>query len=345
VAAIQRAAPSVATRAGSPPRGITREDLAPYEVVLVGQPESIDGVGFDALRWFVEERGGVAVFVPDRAPDARPASLAGGVAFDAKTLEAPVTLGGIGAGLMSAELARPRALPPLAFPLAVDPEGAPVVFGLRRGLGAVIVSGALDAWRYRDRNGGAFARFWRAAILQQAQTVPPVLEVTAVPSLARPADLVRVSVRLRETALSVGDRISVPEAAARVVKADRHGEAIVRLWPASAPGVYEGEWRPATTGDYAVDATIGGANGAALVKVASDVVMPASDPAAAEIAARATGGGVLEHESGLMRALSDRFPSRTVTRPSHPARSPWYAAVFALLLCGEWAIRRRRGFA
>ena len=346
VSAVQHATKTVATRAGAPPPGITRSDLAPHEAVVVGQPESLDGPALDALRWFVEERGGLTVFVPDRIPEGRYMELAGGVAFDAKTLEAPVTLGGTGAGVMAGELAIPRAIPPLAFPLATDSGGAPIVFGLRRGMGAVIVSGALDAWRYRDRNDDAFARFWRAVILQQASVAPPPLEVTAMPSLARPGDSVRVTVRLRETELpAAGDRIAVPLVSARVVNPRALTETVVRLWPSAEPGVYEGEWRPAMAGDYAVDASIGTANGAAIVEVAPDAAMPAGDSTTWAIAARATGGAVVDGEAALVRALSDRFPSATAMRPIRVARSPWYAAAFTLLLCGEWVIRRRRGLA
>jgi hypothetical protein len=344
VSAVQHATKTVATRAGAPPRGITRSDLAPYEAVVIGQPESLDAAGLDALRWFVEQRGGLAVFVPDRTPEGGYVDMAGGVGFDAKTLEAPVTLGGTGAGIMATELAVPRAAPPLSFPLATDAAGAPIVFGLRRGMGAVIVSGALDAWRYRDRNDGAFARFWRGVILQQASMAPPPLEVTAIPSLARPGDNVRVTVRLRGIDMpAAGDRMALPPATARVVNPRARTETVIRLWPSAEPGVYEGEWRPSIAGDYAVDASIGTANGAAILDVAPDAAMPAWDSTTLSIAAGATGGALVDGEAALVRTLSDRFPTTTVMRPIRVARSPWYAATFTLLLCGEWAIRRRRG--
>jgi hypothetical protein len=170
------------------------------------------------------------------------------------------------------------------------------------------------------------------------------VEVTATPSLAKPGDSVRVTARLRDTELpSEGDRVAVPPASARVVNPAAHQEATVRLWPAAEPGTYEGEWRPAAAGDYAVDVSIGGSAGAAVVKVAADAITRTADPDALAIAARASGGGVVDGELALVRALTDRYPAATVTRPSHPARSLWYAAAFALLLCGDWVLRRRRG--
>ena len=345
VSALQRATSTVATRSGSPPPALTRRDLAPYEVAVIGQAEALGGSALDALRWFVEERGGLAVFVPDRIAAGTLPAFAGAVAFDAKTLDAAVPLRALSAGLLAAELAAPRGLPPLAFALASDASGDAVVFGMRRGMGAVIVSGALDAWRYRERDGGAFAGFWRSVILEQASAAPPPLEVTAAPSLARPGDLIRLTARLRATELpAAGDRIAIPPASARVIDPVSRAETAVRLWPAAEPGVYEGEWHAAGAADYVVDASVGAANGAATVRVDPDVVH-AGDAALRTIAAHATGGAVVDDETALLRTLTDRFPPETAMRPSRPARSPWYAAVFALLLCGEWAIRRRRGLA
>jgi hypothetical protein len=344
VAAVQRTTETVATRAGSPPRGMTRSELAPYEAVVIGRPASLDAGERDALRWFVEERGGVAVFVPDRAPATKDGELYGAVPFETRTLDAPVALGGLVDGLMASELAIPRALPALAVPLASDPGGAPIVFAMRRGMGAVIVSGALDAWRYRDRNDGAFARFWSTAILQQAIGGPPAVEVTAVPSLARPGDTIRVTARLRGTELRVeGDRLVVPPITVRAVNPFARSETVVRVWPSAEPGVYEGEWRPAAAGDYAIDATVAAASGAAIVKVAPDAVTPVPDLEPLAIAARATGGAVVNGEPALAKALADRFPSSIVIRPLHFTRSTWYAGIFALLLSAEWALRRRRG--
>ena len=344
VAAIQRATPAVTTRTGTPPKALSRTDLAPYEVVVYGQPGSLDGAALDALHWFVEQRGGVLVVVLDQTPKATPRDLFAGVVFESRTLEAPVRLSGTGAGLMAAELAVPRGVPPLSAAIASDPSGAPIVFAMRRGMGAVIVSGALDAWRYRDRDDAAYARFWPAAVLQQAAAVPPPLEVTASPRLARVGDAVRVTVRLRETALAGDvDRVALPPFAVRAVNPSARSETTIRMWPSAEPGVFEGDWRPAQPADYLIDASAGAATGATIVRAAQDAAVVPTDRDAQAIVARATGGEMLDGEEALLRRLRDRFPSTIVMRPAHPARSPWYAVAFALLLCGEWALRRRRG--
>jgi hypothetical protein len=85
--------------------------------------------------------------------------------------------------------------------------------------------------------------------------------------------------------------------------------------------------------------------GATLVEIAADVAPRIADPEALAAAARATGGGVVDGAEALARTLEARLGSRVIARPSHPARSLWCAAAFAALLCGEWALGRRRGLA
>ena len=352
VSSLQRSTTAAFTRAGSPPTGLTERDLAPYEVLICGSSETggLDTAGAAsaaAVRWFVEERGGLVVFVPDRAPAGRASDLLPGVSFVSKVLDTPVSLTGSTGGLMATELAIPSALPPLASALASDSTDAPIVFAMRRGLGAIVVSGALDAWRYRDAGDAGFARFWAAVVLAQASAVPPALEVTTSPSLVRPGDVVHVSARLRPTEFSATrDRIEIPAASVRVTPV-AHGQASpetpIRVWPGAEPGLYEGEWRPSASGDYVLDAGIGDATAAAVVRVTSDASAQPVNADAVVVAAAASGGGTFADEGAAIRAIADRFPAVTTLQPSNVARSPWWAAAFAVLLCVEWALRRRQG--
>jgi hypothetical protein len=274
--------------------------------------------------------------VPSRAE-----ALLPGLTFEPRVLEAPVTLAGGSANLMAGELAVPRALPPLATTMATAPGGSPVVFSARRGAGALLISGALDAWRYRDRE--AFAPFWTAAIVSEAATVPPRLDVIVTPSLARPGERIRVTARVRDTELAESDgRIAVPAAAARVVSPAARIDAPIRLWPGSTPGVYEGEWRAALAADYAVDVSVGGLSAAAVLRVDGEAAARI-DAGAMAIAAPASGGALFGDEASLARAIAARFPVSTRVQPGRPARSPWWAAAFTAALCFEWAVRRRRG--
>ena len=183
VTTTQRAAKSVVTRAGDPPAALSRDSLVSYEAAIVGGPANLRASDVAALQWFVEERGGVVLFVPDDRPSGDYLRLAGGPTFDMTTLEQPVRLDG---GLLASELAIPRSLPPAATVLASDPERRPVVFAARRGAGAVIMSGALDAWRHRGADDQAFARFWRQTIAAIATAVPPAMDISVSPAIARP---------------------------------------------------------------------------------------------------------------------------------------------------------------
>jgi hypothetical protein len=349
VDSVQRATKAASIRAGVTPSALTRAELAPYELLLLGSPDDLDAAVVDAVRWFVEERGGIAVLVPDRSPSRR-SDLLPGVSFDSKVLETPAAMTG---GLFAAELAVPRSPLPPSTVSAEETAGVPIVAGWRRGLGAVVFSGALDAWRYRDRSDNAFARFWTSALLEQALTVSPILEVRASPAVIRPGDVVHVSARLRATELPpAADRIELPAAGARALARERDGpraqgdtttDAAVRLWPGPTPGVYEGEWRPVVEGTYAIDATVGSATAAAVVQVAADAASPQPSEEAMRTAAAASGGGVFADEASLVRALAERFPVTRAGRPFHPARTPWWSGAFALLVSAEWALRRRRG--
>jgi hypothetical protein len=348
VSSVQRAAKSVATRAGEPPSALTRTALAPFEVVLVGGPDNLSATDIDALRWFVEERGGVAFFIPDQRPSGRYVELVGVPGFAPRALEAPVRLG----DLQASELLVPTRLPPAATVLAAT-NGAAVVFSARRGAGAIVFSGALDAWRHRaaqDDTANAapaadsFAGFWRGLVAGNAAAVPRTVDVSAEPAVIRPGERTTIAVRLRE--LARGDTIALPSIAARVIGPHAKVDDLVRLWPTAEPGVYEGEWRGRGAGLYDLSVVAGDTRGDATVIVAADAT-PAStaDPGALALATAAAGGQVfpIDRLPALVGAMKDAYPPRRVVRPAHPMRSAWWVLPFAALLCGEWAVRRKRG--
>jgi hypothetical protein len=347
VSAVQRASKNVVTRAGAPPAALTRGALAPFEVALVGGPDNLTGSDLDALRWFVEVRGGVVVFVPDQRPGGRYVDLSGVSSFESRAVETALKLtspGGNEGELSAAELLIPRSLPAGATVLAADPAGAPVVFASRRGAGAVIVSGALDAWRHRADDG--FARFWRRTIAGHAAAVPPALDVTADPALVRPGEATTITARIRTSELPEVDRIDLDPVSARAIDPAAKIDVSVRLWPTAEPGVYVGEWRPAAPGVFNVSVIAGSLRGDAVVTADSGTSSGSSaDPEGLALVTRASGGRVFpsDQPDALAEAMATAYPARTVRRPVHLMRSTWWVVAFAGLLCGEWAIRRKRG--
>jgi hypothetical protein len=350
VSSVQRAAKGIATRAGAPPAALTRHALASFEVVFLGGPDNLGGADLDALRWFVEDRGGIAIFIPDQRPTGRYVELVGVSSFTPRALETPARLG---PDLQASELLIPARLPPSAAVLAAD-NGNAVVFSARRGAGAVVFSGALDAWRHRAARTGAtsesatdepFARFWRSLVVANAASVPPAIEVSADPGILRPGERTSIAVRVRD--IPGGDSIVLPPIAARVVGPAVKVDDPVRLWPTAEPGAYEGEWRAPLAGLYNVSVVAGEFRGDATIAVADDVRHAvAADPDALALATSASGGQVfsIDRLSSLVDAIKAAYPPRRVVRPLHPMRSPWWVLPFAALLCVEWAGRRKRGF-
>lgn len=348
VSSVQRSSKNIATRAGSPPSALTRATVAPFEVVVIGGPDNLTAADLEALRWFVEERGGVAVFVPDQRPSGRYVDATGVSALEARVLDEPLRLrGATGDALLASELLVAGRSPAAVRVLASTPTGEPVVFSARRGRGAVIFSGALDAWRYRARDQDGFARFWRRAIADEAAAVPPALEVFVRPGILEPGGTARVSARIRPTELRAGsDHVDEPAISARAVSPGARVDEPVRLWPTAEPGVYEGEWRASAAGDYNVSVTSGSLRGDASVTVADAVARGSqSDPDGLALAARASGGQVFaaDRSPALVDALRAAYPERRVTRPTHPMRSSWWMVPFSLLLTIEWLLRRKAG--
>ena len=342
VSSRQRAAKSVVTRAGDPPAAISRDSLAAYEAVIVGGPGNLSASDVAALRWFVEQRGGVALFVPDDRPKGGYLALAGDPVFDVATLEEPVRLAG---GLSASELAIPRSLPAAATVLAADPQRRPVIFAARRGAGAVMVSGALDSWRHRGKDDEAFARFWRQTIAALATAVPPAIEVSVSPAIARPGEPVTVLVRVRDTELQPGEDRAALTLEARAVEPNLKTDVPIRLWPTAEPGVFSGEWRAPHDGPFNVTSSTGALRGDATMVAAADVETYPDAAADLELFARASGGRAFSEGrlDDLIKALRDSYPAAWVVRRLHPMRSPWWCVPFAALLCAEWAVRRKRG--
>ena len=89
------------------------------------------------------------------------------------------------ASLQASELLVLRALPPGSDVVARVPgsDGSPVIVSMPRGDGRLLLSGAMDAWRFRAADNGAFDRFWQSTIAGLALAVPPPIALSVDPPI------------------------------------------------------------------------------------------------------------------------------------------------------------------
>jgi hypothetical protein len=274
-----------------------------------------------------------------------------GIQFDELLVNTPITVTSSGgASLRASELAIPRgdanSLEPFAS-IEQAKNRRPVVIGYPEGAGLVIFSGALDAWRYRAADAAAFSRFWQSRVAEAALAAPPRLGLRVNPSVARPGETVVIRAQLRPTEFD--DRaapLRLPTIRASLVGSAGQQE-MVRMWPAAEEGVFEARITAPASGRYDLRVSAdGGAAADGVLTVTDEATHPVARNSleANRLLAHATGGVAAEANdlAPLERHLRS-LPRSSAEERQHPARSPWFVVLFAGLLCGEWAIRRRRG--
>lgn len=346
VAALARPSRGIDVSTGAAPARLTASALAPYDAVVVGAPEALTDSEVRALETFARERGGAVVLVPDRPPSGAYRRLLPAT-FDDTLLESAIRLEA-GVHIQASELALAAAIPPGSSALATLRQGArsrPVILSWPVGIGRIVFSGALDAWRFRDATSQGFARFWRGAIGNLAAAAPRPLELSVHPAVAPVGGRIAVRLAVRPTEFDTrGDRVELPGVSAELIAADGAARQ-VRLWPTAERGVFEGEILADAPGEFDLRASAGGhAADAPLMAIADARGAATSDIGLAGEAVRASGG--VDADAGDLRALVAHV--RALARPErradvHPMRSPWWMAPFAAALFAEWTLRRRRG--
>jgi hypothetical protein len=340
---------SATTSAGAP-ASLSALQADRFDAILVGAPEALTDADTRALDAFVSRRGGTLILLPDRPFTETVGRRFGLPAFDEVVLEGPLTVQPPGPLLRASELLLPRPAGNGFETVRVVRHGdrdRAVMMSVLRGEGRVIVSGALDAWRYRADPDASFEMFWRGLVADAAAAAPPRLAVTIQPSIARPGDDLSVSVTLRPTELTAErGAIEVPTVEAELLATGgnvRNDPRTVRLWPDVTPGVYTARLRAPRAGEYALSVRAAGTSADAPLLVADDVVHPASAGSrAATWAAVTSGGAVVTDVEDLARRITALEASESERR-TRPMRSPWWIVPFAGLLCAEWALRRRGG--
>ena len=334
-----------ATTSPAAPASLATLPIDRVDAVLVGAPETLTAAELRTLDTFVTKRGGALVLLPDRQLPENISRSFGLPGFEEVIVERPLTTAGSSPAIRASEmlLAADRAG---LEPLSTVRHGASdriLVGSVVRGAGRVILSGGMDAWRYRADPQVAFDDFWRGLVADAAAAAPPRVLVDVQPPVARPGDELVVSVTLRPTEFDAdGESIGLPAVKAELTSA-RQGSETIRLWPAAAPGTFEGRARAPRDGSYTITASIPGASADAPLLVADDVIQAAPRSSrAASFAAAATGGAVVTGTEDLADRLASLRPD-SVERRTWPMRSPWWILPFTGLLCGEWALRRKAG--
>jgi len=336
VADLGVASRGIAVRTAEAPQTLQTASLDGFRAVVVGGLDALQPGDVAALNRFMIERGGSVAVLPDaRAGTDAARELVGAAAGREILLDKPAAL--VAAPPLpriDASELLPFAAPPDAQVLAKKGD-TPIVWTTGRGEGRLLVSGAMDAWRFRSAT--EFDRFWQSAIAGLALSVRPPLSIDVIapePSAADP----RVRVRLRGA-----------DAQTSVSAALASGEA-VRLWPGAQRGSFSGVLSPSRPGANRIDvvAESGGRTERASARfVAGAHVYAVEEPIVPLSLLSATHGGVDVRPDDLSRLgawLQRTVAAKTAPVAVHPMRSPWWMIPFAGCLSIEWWIRRRRGF-
>src|SRR5262249_39073257 len=128
----------------------------------------------------------------------------------------------------------------------------PIVWTSPVGAGRIIVSGALDAWRFRDSSVSSFDRFWQTLIAgASASAIAPVTVATAR-TIVAPRERLSASAFVRDAALSPALPAKASATASMISN--------VRLWPSEQAGMFRAELRaPAQPGTYRLTVAANGA--------------------------------------------------------------------------------------
>jgi hypothetical protein len=330
---------------GAVPLGDPRLDG--FDVVVVGGLDRLSANDARSLDRYARERGGAVVVLPDQRIDAGPARvLVEGHELIERLLEQPATLAVTppAASLRASELLVLRALMPATEVIARVPgadasagAGAPVIVSMPRGDGRLLLSGAMDAWRYRASDNGAFDRFWQSTIAGLALAVPPPIAIDTEPRLLRPGERAELTVRVRSRAVAS-------------VSASLDRDQPIRLLPDPQAGQYRGCFVVRDTpGRSSVEVQATGTQSltaSRTVLIQSNVhrVRQTAGPALGMLASSHRGIDVApERLEDLRPFLRDTVAPRRAPLVRHPMRSTWWIVPFALCLTAEWWLRRRRG--
>ena len=361
---------NVSRETGRPPAGLdVIAGTSRFDAVVIGAPDALTARDVDGIASLLRTTGSSVLVLADHAATGpadvlldyggwrtrafrSPALLSASTIAD-RTGDPPL-LKGLAFGV-------PRHLPRGAVPLAMLRDSATsasrtsgadsavvisaptIIWRVPVGLGQLVVSGAFDAWRFRDSSQSRFDATWRDLIGELANQRQMAPELRLSRSLTLPRAVTTVEVTPRDTA-------NATPIVATIRPTDAPTDSAVSLsLEAGTSGVRQVTMRaPAKPGHYEVLAVQGLDSVRSPLVVAARVARDADDnPMLLAAWAASRGGQVIARDSvaSLSRVLESVL--RPVPRITewHPMRSPWWVVPFALALAAEWWMRRRRGLA
>lgn len=337
---------SISVDAGTPPAAFSdRAALTRYDVVVVGAPELLSASEVDALEYFLRRRGGAVVMLPDNNARGPVDRILGVQRWTTPPRAHPVAIGD-SLKLRAGSVLVPEPLPRGAIPIAKDSLQAPVVWETAVGAGRLIVSGALDAWRFRDPAQSQFEAFWRELLAAAGSFAIPPISIDIPEQPLAPGATASFTAIVREFAL--GERISDSLDHNAVSAALVTGEARipVRLYPDGSPGRVSGRLQvPDSAGSYALVVTARGATAETPLVVARHTRAKRDRTELLTLWATSHDGRLIPASQldQLAPALEDVIRAELRRERWYPLRSAWWIFPFTLLLAAEWWSRRRRG--
>jgi hypothetical protein len=325
-----RVAPALMPGAVSTRFGLDEATLQQLPVAIIGGPEALTAAEVTMLDRYLRVRGGTVILLPEERPRGAAATLFHGTWTEHLTAK-PEMIG----PLRATEVLRVSDVAITSTTLAQS-GSAPVIVSTPVGMGRIIVSGAMDAWRYRD---SAFDRFWRS-LVAEAAAVSQQLTLMFDRQPAARGSRTRFTIRDRRF-----DRRST-SAASALYRCNGSPAKGIRVWPTGTPGEFAGELPAAASGSCTVEALVDDQSvGRSLAVIDRPARGVETTLRKLERAAQASGGVVVSagDEATVTHAL-DAAPhesSRVVS--VHPMRRPWWILPFAGCLSAEWWLRRRQG--
>ncbi len=368
---------NISTSAGAPPERL--DDVASierFDAIVVGVPEALTERDIVGLEAFMRRHGGSVVMLLDQRATGAYERLLGVRDWRFHNSATPEAIGLAAAAnieLQATELLWPAGLPdaatsvattlgardrtdslsnaaPRQAPSAESVDDRPVIWNKPVGAGRLVVSGALDAWRFRDSASSSFDRGWRVIIGEAAAAKLPPLAVTISEQILAPGESAELFVVVRDAALKPVTSQAIRANVSAVLESgppDSLERTPIRLWPDGAVGSLRATLRaPRHIGNARVVVSADGYRTQVPLVVDSIVSRPIAAYPALSTAFAASHGGQVINVSQL--ATFNSVLARSL-RPAprrerwHPMRSLWWLLPFALALSGEWWMRRRRG--